>query len=370
MTSQFADLSSVGCCLGERGLLSVAVAPDFDTTGRLYVDYTDEAPGRSTSTKSAQTDATAPSLETLRSLLTIPHPDETNHNGGQLQFGPDGDLYISTGDGGGGNDEFHNAQNLNSLLGKILRIRPDPGGALPYTVPAGNPFPGATAPYDTIWSYGLRNPYRFSFDSLNGNMVIGDVGQDEREEVDFAPATFRRGRRGRRQLRLELPRGLHRRARHRPAVRHAAGRAASPNRSSTTRTPRIPTRRRQRCAIIGGYVVRDPSLGALYGRYLYADLCAGDLRSLQLPAEPHRPAQRPTARWASQVDNPVSFGEDGGEAPLCGRGRRPSSASPARRRRLHPARAPPQPDTARPSSPPSSASRHSGGGSNAASGHC
>ena len=314
--SQFADLSSkIGCggdCAGERGLMSLALAPDFDTSGRLYVDYINNADGTiHVDELVAKPDRDSASLGTLRSLLEIPHPDAANHNGGQLQFGPDGDLYISTGDGGGSNDEFHNAQNLTSLLGKILRIRPNPGGPAPfYTVPAGNPFPGATAPFNTIWNYGLRNPYRFSFDSLNGNTVIGDVGQDEREEVDFAPATL-------------------------PGVVGGAGanygwncregfiagpatdpQCATLPLSSFTEpvfdyqhTPDPDLGGPGRCAVIGGYVARDPSLGALYGQYLYADLCSGAIRAQQLPASASRLSSGDRS-LGLQVASPVSFGED------------------------------------------------------------
>ncbi|HEY4780123.1 MAG TPA: PQQ-dependent sugar dehydrogenase [Solirubrobacterales bacterium] len=313
VTSEFADLSSVvSCCTGERGLLSVALDPNFDTTGRLYVDYTgEEVPGEiHVDELVAKPDHKSAELSSLRSLLTIPHPIESNHNGGQLQFGPDGNIYISTGDGGGGNDQFHNAQNLNSLLGKILRIRPNPGGPAPfYTVPAGNPFPAAAAPFNTIWNYGLRNPYRFSFDSLNGNTVIGDVGQDEREEVDFAPATL-------------------------PGVAGGAGAnygwncregfiagpATDPQCATLPLSSFVepvfdylhtpdPDLGGERCAITGGYVVRDPALGALYGHYVYADYCAGVIRSLQLPSGAKGRASDDCS-LNLRVDNPVSFGED------------------------------------------------------------
>ena len=187
-TSTFADISSVvRCCDGERGLLSIALAPDFDSSGRLYVAYTGkEEPGELHVAELRASGGSAPA-STLRDVLTIPHPEESNHNGGQLQFGPEGLLYISTGDGGGANDEHENAQNLESGLGKILRINPLPSGVLPFTVPADNPFTTTPGDFQPIWSYGLRNPFRFSFDRSRGDLTIGDVGQNAREEVDYAP---------------------------------------------------------------------------------------------------------------------------------------------------------------------------------------
>ena len=304
--------SVVSCCEGERGLLSIALAPDFDATGRLYVDYTER-------TKSGEIH-----VDELRGgrgqradlhpapLLTIPHPTQSNHNGGQLQFGPDGDLYVSTGDGGGGNDELHNAQDLTKLLGKILRIRPNPEGPKPfYTIPPGNPFPGATPPTNTIWSYGLRNPFRFSFDRLTGDMVIGDVGQEAREEVDCAPSldpgvVGGAGANYGWNCREGFIAG--------PGTDLLPGECATATPSFTSPVFDYPHEdpgggAAHGCAIIGGYVVRDPSLGSLYGRYLYGDLCVGELRSLNL--------NEPFTSDRSEglhVEDLNSFGEDS-----CGR---------------------------------------------------
>ncbi len=313
----FADLTSlVGCppagCEGERGLMSIAVAPDFATSGHLYADYIDNSSGEIHIDELTASGDTAP-LASRRPVLSIPHSEASNHNGGQLQFGPDGDLYISTGDGGGSNDEFHHSQDLGSLLGKILRIDPEQSGAQPYTVPAGNPFPTAQAPFDTIWSYGLRNPFRFSFDRLSGDMVIGDVGQGAREEVDFAP----RGAGetvggGGANYGWNCREGL------------IAGPATDLPGTGCTTTSFVdpvfdyphsgaPAGAAQGCAIIGGYVARDPSLGGLDGRYLYGDLCAGQIRSLQLPASASGTASGDRSEGLS-VPNLNSFGEDS-----CGR---------------------------------------------------
>ena len=180
VVSNFADLESVvGCCAVEDGLQSIAIPADFPVSGRFYLDYTG-LDGDIHVAEMRATGDTAP-LGTLREVLIIPHPEGAAHNGGQLQFGPEGLLYISTGDGGGENGEYHTAQNPASLLGKILRIDPLPSGGDPYSIPAGNPIPGSE-----VWSLGLRNPYRFSFDAAGG-MLIGDVGQGLVEEVDYAP---------------------------------------------------------------------------------------------------------------------------------------------------------------------------------------
>jgi glucose/arabinose dehydrogenase len=309
--SLFVDLrSQVGCgggCGGERGLLSIALAPDFDASGRLYVDYANDGDGTiHVDELTAGPGHLSASASSLRPLLSIPHPGASNHNGGQLQFGPEGDLFASTGDGGGSNDEFHNAQDLTKPLGKLLRIQPDPAGPPPfYRVPADNPFAGVGGDYGPIWSYGLRNPFRFSFDRLSGNLVIADVGQNAREEVDLAPAPgLGRGNNYGWNCREGLIAG--------PATDPQCGSPTSPLVSPVfdyTHTPDPDLGGEDRCAIIGGYVVRDSSLGSLYGRYLYGDLCNGDLRSLDLT--------NPFASDRTEhlmVPNLNSFGEDS-----CGR---------------------------------------------------
>jgi len=309
--SPFVDLrSQVGCggdCGGERGLLSIALAPDFDASGRFYVDYANDGDGTlHVDELTAGPGHLSASAASLRPLLSIPHPGASNHNGGQLQFGPEGDLFISTGDGGGGNDEFHNAQDLTRPLGKLLRIQPDPAGPPPfYRVPADNPFAAVGGDYGPIWSYGLRNPFRFSFDRLGGDLVIADVGQNAREEVDLAPAPgLGRGSNYGWNCREGLIAG--------PATDPQCGSPASPFVNPVfdyTHTPDPDLGGEDRCAIIGGYVVRDQSLGGIYGRYLYGDLCSGDLRSLDFA--------NPSASDRTEhltVPNLNSFGEDS-----CGR---------------------------------------------------
>lgn len=177
---------------GEQGLLSLAFHPDYQNNGRFFVNFVNangDVEVRSYTRSAANPDVANPTGTTV---IIVPHPGQTNHNGGTLAFGPDGFLYVSIGDGGGGGDPGENAQNINSLLGKILRIDVN-GDAFPgdatrnYVIPANNPLVGQ-AGADEIWAYGLRNPWRFSFDSATGDLYIGDVGQSAREEIDFQPA--------------------------------------------------------------------------------------------------------------------------------------------------------------------------------------
>ena len=177
-TPDFLDITTLVLSGGERGLFSMAFAPDYATSGRFYVYYTAQDPAGELTIAEYRRSANPDVAEVSgRIVLSIPHP-VGNHNGGQLQFGPDGYLYIATGDGGGGGDPDRNGQNLDSLLGKLLRIDPrlGPNGE-PYTIPTDNPFVGQTGARAEIWSYGLRNPWRFSFDRLTGDLTVGDVGQ-------------------------------------------------------------------------------------------------------------------------------------------------------------------------------------------------
>lgn len=280
-----ADLRSlVQCCESERGLLSIAPAPDFGTSGRFYAAYTGEA-SAGAAVGDIHVDAFRPGpggdAVVREPILTIPHSAQANHNGGQLQFGSDGFLYLSTGDGGGSGDPEGNAQDPTSLLGKIVRI--DPGAA------GGSP---------EIWASGLRNPWRFSFDRLTGTMVIADVGQGLREEVDIGVGGANYGWNCREGF-LEYPGapvscdgliGFTDPVFDYPHADPGDGGAFG-------------------CSITGGYVVRDPSVPELYGRYLYADFCVGELRSLVLPSTAGGLASDDRFEGLS-VANPVSFGED------------------------------------------------------------
>ncbi len=275
----FLDLTSRVLSGGEQGLLSMAFAPNYAKTHRFYVYYTSKPRG---DIEVDQFTASSPSRANPGSrtrILGIAHHVQSNHNGGQLQFGPDGHLYLGTGDGGGGGDTQGNGQNLSvtdpagnrsPLLAKILRIDPRPGGG--YRPAPGNPFRGPAAP---VWMLGLRNPWRFSFDRKTGDMIIGDVGQNLYEEIDFArsPATGQVGGRGA-NYGWNLREGLH----SYPAHNEQPG----PNFSTA---PVIEeTHADGWLAIIGGYVVRDPNVPSLAGTYIFGDNVKGRLYGARLSA--------------------------------------------------------------------------------------
>jgi hypothetical protein len=291
-TRPFLDIVGLTLSGGEQGLLSMAFAPDFASSGRFYVYYTSRPSG------DIQIDefvATGDSVDpaSRRPVITIPHNQAGNHNGGQLQFGPDGYLYAGTGDGGGGGDQFRHAQNLESLLGKMIRINPRPSGGAPYGVPADNPLVGR-AGADEIWSWGLRNPYRFSFDRGSGALVIGDVGQGAREEVNYEPQP-NAGRGD--NFGWSCREG---------SIAFSTSDPACSGASGFTDPIHDYTHSSGGCSITGGYVVRDPTLGDLAGRYVYSDYCQGDIRSI-VPGLPRATGDRSEGL---RVQSPSSFGED------------------------------------------------------------
>jgi hypothetical protein len=312
-TSELADLGSlVSCCEVERGLLSIAPAPDFSNSGRFYAAYTG-TPAAGGAEGDIHVDSFRPSpgggTPIREPILSVGHSSNANHNGGQLQLGPDGHLYISLGDGGGGGDPLESGQDTGALLGKILRIDPHPGQAPAYSIPPGNPF-AAGPGREEVWAYGLRNPWRFSFDRVTGDTVIADVGQDTREEVDFAPrpASGTAGGAGAnygwncREGFVAFP-----------APEPACG-SASGFTDPVFDYPHQPDEGSPSgCSIIGGYVVRDQSLGSLYGRYVYSDFCSEEIRSLLLPAVTGGHASDDRSEGLG-VTRPSSFGED-----ACGR---------------------------------------------------
>ncbi len=241
---------------GERGLLGIA----FSTNGqKLYANYTDK--GGDTRVVEYTMSGRQAVKNSARQLLFIDQPF-ANHNGGQVTVGPDGMLYIATGDGGSGGDPQNNAQRKNTLLGKILRINPVANVFSPYSTPAGNPFVGEAGSRSEIWMYGLRNPWRFSFDKLTGDVWIGDVGQSAYEEIDFIPAAERNS-------------GANWGWRLREGFHQFAGPSPPGARDPIIERPQSAGD----CAITGGYVYRGTQIPKLVGAYVYGDFCTGALRA-------------------------------------------------------------------------------------------
>ena len=282
----FLDIRSRVRSGGEQGLLSMAFAPDYARSGRFYVDYTDTA-GDSRIVEYRRASAVRADPGSARQLIFQRQP-EVNHNGGLLLFGLDRRLYVGFGDGGGSGDRHGargNAQDLGTLLGKILRIDPRPAGGRPYGIPDGNPFANRAGARPEIWAYGLRNPWRFTF-APGGQLVIGDVGQDAIEEIDVI-------RHGAVNLGWRVFEGD---AHYTPGER-AAGAVG----------PDITRRHRDGwCSITGGVVVADPRI-RLHGRYLFGDYCKGDVESARIAGS----GIRDVRSTRLHVDGLSSFGVDG-----------------------------------------------------------
>jgi glucose/arabinose dehydrogenase len=264
----FLDISGRISCCGERGLLGLAFHPDYATNGLFFVRYTDQAGDVRISEFHAGSNPDQADAASERILLTIPHPSFANHNGGRIEFGPDGYLYIGTGDGGSGGDPNNHGQSLATLLGKMLRIDVDhASGGKPYAVPSTNPFVGRSGALPEIFAYGLRNPYSFSFDRQTGDLWIGDVGQDLWEEVDRATAASGGGRGL--DFGWSVMEGNH---------------CYKPSTSCKTAGLTLPLAEYGHgasdsigCAIIGGYVYRGTAHPELAGRYFFGDECSGHI---------------------------------------------------------------------------------------------
>jgi glucose/arabinose dehydrogenase len=288
LRTPFLDIRGQVTAGGEQGLLSIAFAPDYASSGLFYVYFTDGA-GDQRIVEYRRRSADRADPGSARLVLRMAD-SESNHNGGLLLFGPDDLMYVGTGDGGGGGDQHGsrgNAQNLGSLLGKILRIDPRAGGGRPYQVPRDNPFVGRAGARGEVYAYGLRNPWRFSFDRRTGDLTIGDVGQNAWEEISFvrdgAGANFGwRPFEGR--------------------SRYAPGESAPGHVAPVI----VRSHNAGNCSITGGVVVRDRALTGLRGRYVFGDFCRGRVESARLS----RGRARGVRRTSLKVDSLSSFGED------------------------------------------------------------
>jgi glucose/arabinose dehydrogenase len=256
LSPPFLDITSLVSSGGERGLLGAAFHPNYVGNGFFYVSYTNTAGASVIARYSVSLDPNRADPTSGVIILTIPQPF-SNHNGGQLHFGPDGYLYIGVGDGGSGGDPQNNGQDLGTLLGKILRIDVDSG--LPFTVPPDNPFVGIVGARDEIWSFGLRNPWRFSFDRLTGDMFIGDVGQNSWEEVNFQPSTSTGGE----NYGWRLMEG------------NSCFNPATNCNNGTLTLPILVYDHGVGCSVTGGYRYRGSKNPNLNGLYLYGDFCTG-----------------------------------------------------------------------------------------------
>ena len=265
----------------EQGLLGLAFSPDGT---RLYVDYTD--PNGNTNVDEYHMRGPLADPSTRRRVLFQEQPSN-NHNGGEVIFGPDGMLYIGLGDGGFEGDPNHIGQNLSTLLSKILRIDPNPSGAAPYTIPSDNPFVGRSGVRPETWMWGLRNPWRFSFDRATGDVWIGDVGQDKYEEIDWAHAADAGINWG-----WSAREGFH---------------AYNGARPPGARDPLLETSHADgNCAIVGGYVYRGRAIPALDGVYVFGDDCRAPLVGV-VATSGHVTAQRDLGPSVAQL---TTFGED------------------------------------------------------------
>jgi glucose/arabinose dehydrogenase len=287
----FLDIAGRISSGGERGLLGLAFHPQFGTSRRFFVNYTDpQGDTRIAEFRATSADQADPGSE--RELLFVRQPF-ANHNGGGLAFGNDGMLYIGLGDGGSGGDPQGNGQNLGTALGKMLRIDVDRGS--PFAVPSDNPFtsrPGALA---TIWAYGLRNPFRFSFDRVTGDLYIGDVGQNRLEEIDVGLAS----RRGGENYGWNITEG------------NSCYQPASGCNTSGITLPVLDYRHSDGCSVTGGIVYHGCRMPGYAGTYFYSDYCSSFIRSFRLQGG----LAADQRDWTAQINrgqfaNVVSFGTD------------------------------------------------------------
>jgi glucose/arabinose dehydrogenase len=295
MSQPFLDLRDRVVRAGnEQGLLGLAFHPNFDENGYFYVNYTGAGDATHVARFNVGTDPNIADPDSETTILSLSQPYR-NHNGGGLAFGPDGMLYIGTGDGGSAGDPLANGQRLDTLLGKILRIEVNGEGS--YAVPEDNPFFDVGAARPEIWDYGLRNPWRFSFDPATEDLYIADVGQNQWEEINFEAAAS-----GGINYGWNAFEGSH---------------AFAGSIEGTTFPVAEYSHGESRCSVTGGLVVRDPSLPLWQGVYLYGDFCSGHIWGLLRQAD---------GSWVNQVlfdtsYNITTFGMDsGGHVYLADRG--------------------------------------------------
>jgi glucose/arabinose dehydrogenase len=288
----FLDIATRISFGGERGLLGLAFHPRYAENGRFFVNYTDPRGDTHISEFHVSANADAADAGSERVLLTVVQPFP-NHNGGGLAFGPDGKLYAGLGDGGSAGDPLGNGQNLGTPLGKMLRIDVDSG--LPYGVPPDNPFVNTPGAFPAIWAYGLRNPWRFTFDAANGDLYIADVGQGEVEEVDVAASP----RRGGENYGWNVWEG-------------------SQCYSPSTGCPRagftfpvLEYRHNEGCSVTGGVVYRGCRMPGYAGLYFYGDYCSAFVRSFRFANGQATDPRDWTQQVGSGVDKITSFGVDG-----------------------------------------------------------
>ena len=292
LPTPFLDLSGSVLSSGERGLLGLAFHPSYETNGKFYVDFITKSGDTAINEYRVSSNPNVADRASGRRILSIDQP-YSNHKGGHLAFGPNGYLFIGTGDGGGAGDPGNRAQSANSLLGKMLRIDINgTTGSRPYRIPATNPYVGR-AGLDEIYSRGLRNPWRWSFDRATADLWIGDVGQGRYEEIDRSTTSSGRGRGANYGWKVMEGRACY-----------------SPSSGCNTSGKVLPvvaySHSQGDCSVIGGYVYRGPSAPSLVGRYLFADFCTGRIWSIAQAAR--APAGR--AMFLDTALNITSFGED------------------------------------------------------------
>jgi glucose/arabinose dehydrogenase len=291
LPAPFADLTKQVTAGGEQGLLGLAFDPQFAKNGRLFVYYT----GRNAHEQVWELRAKSGSntVSGFRRLLLDMSDPYSNHNGGDLQFGPDGYLYIGTGDGGSGGDPQNRSQNPNSPLGKLLRIDVDkhPSGR-PYAIPPGNPYAKSGKGLKLLYAWGLRNPWRYSFDRSTGDLWIGDVGQDHWEEVDHVA----KGKGLAANFGWSVYEG-----------RHSFKPSESLTGGGHSVNPVAEYSHSEGCSITGGYVYRGPSIPGLSGHYVYTDYCSARMWTIRPGST--TPTEVTSVAQAVDLKSPSSFGE-------------------------------------------------------------